>query len=680
MSEAFFDKLLKLNYIKSKTQILDVVYYYWDIRHDTIRFIGDVIREYNDNHILENLIQHDLLVFFALDTKNYESMRLLNILYKREEMPPRFLKSDHEIPEQMKTIERQIPYTNISTTILNTPNIGVTELLSEVYILTKEMCWPLIYSEINDLPENIKITYMRYRDNWRFSTSRKYFAEKRDSEMDILQIEFEINSNLACMSLSRNYLTVLKFTSSLSSLTLQSFIINIFNRFQIIAITKRNIKIKYTPRPSVNKSLIIPLRDVMMTGELSKYMITTETDRPLEKKKRGSFMFAGKKVSLSMTETNEEIHFKISEKLVSYPEVLYFGYAITMFLKEFHQNKDFIIAQYQKNIKSLTIIDIKKVKKTKKLIDNLREAEPTIFADIYTQDCQYQRQPYILDTKEEFTNILKELFGDDKGLQSFLDKRSQELARKVEIDDLILEFPTGEYETYYPLATKRYYACVGRKGLDSEKFPFPLVQKKSETESTYNRFWSKDLEQFLKIREVLNEKVRGAPCCFHKLHDETRMPATTTHVLTSMKNVPPERKGVLQNYLSSFLGNDFYRYGMASFEDIITRPKTPFQIDPQNERFSTYKLTEESLHFWSFTLGVNMVVFELIDKYNSLILKVVPLSIDSNIDKFILFTKNSSGTYEVVKTSETTIHSGGILSEYLKHIYKIQEEEKLKRT
>lgn len=678
-----FDNLLKLNHMAKIKKPLDSMYYYWDTRQGKFLFIDDIINSFDSFYVISDRnLQQDIIKFLA--PNNFEqSLRLISILASKSTIPNNFFKSSTELFRDIQVLEQSIPFTDPEsrTQILNSQYDISFESHSEVVIITKNICWSLIYETL-DLPKNITITHMKYRNNWRFSTARKYFVKRKDFEEDTLQIEFELNSSrLACICYSRNYLTTFKFISI--SFELQNELIDLFTKFHIIAETKRNIHIKFIPRPSINKSLLIPLRDVIMTGSLSRYLITMELDKILETKKRSSFLFAGVKILIPKSDVNDEISFNISDKKIkiTYLDGLYFYHFFENFMEEFYQNKTSIIELYEKNIKSLSIIEAKRVKLTKKLIDSLRQAEPTIFAEVYTQDCQYQRQPYIVKSLDEFEKRINLLMNGKKKVADFLEKKSQEVKKKITLKDLLLEFPTPEFQSYYPEASKRFYACIGRENIDYNKYPFPLVQKKEEAFVYKSEKISENICEFFKKRENIKDEIRGAPCCFQKLHEEKKT-ISTSHILTNLKNVPPERIGFIQNYLASFIDPKYYRYGIDGFKSLVERIKPDeFRglIENQDFNYFNFELTDESLHFLSFYLNINIVVYETIFKFNSLIFKIVPSIINSSQDNFIFFTRNTSGTYEQIKTKTKSIHGvNDTIVNYAQTYFKILENEKLR--
>jgi hypothetical protein len=669
-----FETLLKINHTTKnpqiepdsgtkKKKIMDYIYFYWDIEKNQFFSIKDVTTKFLPYAKTDRRIRQSIMGFFGFENK-VQASELLDIIINESKIPDKYFNQPSGV------LGRSIPYVELKDQILSSPYESSSESYSEVFVLTKEICWTLFYSDF-PLPKGITISYMRYKNNWRFSTTRKRFISKDDPEIDLLQIEFELNnSRLACMCFSRNYLTILKFIGIPT--ILQESLLSIFRRFEIIAVTKKDIRVKFLPKPSISKSLIIPLRDVLMTSEVSKFIVTMEQDKPLENKKRSSFMIGGVKITIPKSDSNDEIFFRVFEK-ISFLDALYFNFFFTKLIAEFHARKLDIIASYQHNIKGLVIEDTKRVKKTKKLIEGLRQAEPTIFGDVYTQDCQYKRQPYIVEP-DEFDEKLREVFGGDEEIETFLDKKTSDLNREVTTKDLLLEFPNEEFREFYPKASIRYYACVGRTNIPNDTYPFPLVQKKVTEPSLFSSKTSQNIEEFLTKRDTSNIEVRGAPCCYQKLHIEEK--ATTggkTHSLTSMKNVPPERKGEVQNYLASFT-KDYYRYGIETFENLLTRPTGRDVLE-----FDT-SLTDENLNVWSFHLDTNIVLYETLYIYNTLIFKLIPSFIDEKVNKFIFFTKNTSGTYEIIKAKDKSIFDNtDVISSYALTFFKILDNEKLER-
>jgi hypothetical protein len=622
--------ILKLNYIRKNKINLDPLYCYWDTRLKSLRNLRDILN--NFPYILtENSLQHDILRF--LGSENYDQGLILISALTKADNPKNY------IPE-ISDLEERIPFTNELEKIIQRDN--TSEIDSEVFILTRETCWPL-FLENFELTNQINITYMRYKNNWRFSTSRKYFSEKKD-ENDLLQIEFEFDNSLACMCFSKNNLTVFKFKRL--SLRQQRSIIELFSKFDIVAETKRNIHIVYIPNPGLDKSLLIPLRDIMMTGEFSRYIITNESDKTLENKKRSSFIFCGTKITIPKSDVNNEIYFKISEN-ATYLNSLYYCYFLDKFVTDFYRKKDRIVEDYGKE--NLIEVNIKKLKKTKLLVDSLRREEPSIFGDIYTQDCQFSRQPYIVDDVEDFQRNIPEKFRES-------------------IKNLLLEFPDEEFQNLYPEAKKRYYACIGRPNIKkSEAFPFPRIQKKPIENIPSSPNWSYDICEFLK-KSTAKNIIRGAPCCYKLLHEEVKDNLGKNYKVADVKIVLPRRIGSLQNYLASFTKNeDFYRYGIEDFSSLLEL------LDKKNEEI----LTIENLNQWSFNLGINLILYETFNKFSTLILKIIPTFINRSFEKFVLFTKNASGSYEMIKTKNVSIQEKNIISDYVDTFLDIFENERL---
>lgn len=658
-----FEFLMKLNHVIKLEK--DPSYFYWDTRRKDFFSVAD-IRDLFSKQIQDQNLQMDIIRFFAVD--DARKAKFVTILENQADVPAN---SIAELTNKADSVV--IPFTDVvsRSTILNSVPTNF-EYYGEVFLLTKQECWSLIYTNFNELlPHNVNITYMRYDNTWRYATTRKYFLDKREQETDLLQIEFEINSRLACICFSKNNLTILKFLNI--SEHVQNGLIKIFERFQIVAETKRNIRVKFLPRPQItNKSLIIPLRDELMTGKLARFIITIEYDKPLEFRKRGSYLLGGVKITIPRSDINDEIFFKVAEKL-TYLDYLYFYHFFQQFVKGFYENKKTTIELYKKNVKSVTILETVKEKKTKKLIDELRQTEPTIFGDIYTQDCQYQRQPYIIEENlEEFEKKLEELFGNKKELEEFL-KRKSESGRRATSKDLMLVFPTDEFADYYPFASKRNYACIGRKGIDYNQYPFPLVQKKPSEVPSVSLKSSDSIVDFLNGRKDIKAEVKGAPCCFQKLHEDEKLhTGGKSHMLTKLKNVPTERKGIVQSYLSSFVGKEYYRYGIKDFKTLIERLG---QIGTTSDDFT---FTIGNINYWSFQLEVNLILYETIYKYNTLIVKIIPSFINQEQDKFVFYTKNTLGNYEQVKTKFKTFHTKeDSIGKYILTFFNILENEKL---
>lgn len=657
-----FEKFVKLSYIAEQSSQNKIVYnstlYFWDSKLKIMRSLYDILENYMFSHYIEGLLQEDIVSFLtptSREGKNIhrviEIQKFIDCFFQKKEIPT---VNFSELPKL--SLLQDIPFTEKKDTVLNDDS---EEFSSEVYILTKDVCWPIFYkSDLPQLPNNMRISSMTYKDKWRISVGRK--SDQQDD--NVLQIELEYNKKLACVCFSRNYLTICKFLGVLNK-KLQYDLMSIFDRFCIVGTIKKNIKIKFVPKPSINKAYITPVLDLIMTGELSEYLITNELETLLEQKKRINFTFFGKKIGISKSETDDDFHFKIIEPL-SDIELKFVAYALKTFVREFHNRYNDIIKEYEKHFPN-KIVEKKKERKTKHRIDTLRGAEPTIFGDFYTQDCQYTRQPYIVDASnfQEALEIVKKDNSDAN-------------------ENYILEFPNEKYKDDYPFASQRYYACK------NSKYPYPLIQTKLNVgvDSDYESSWSKNLNEFIDKRADTRQNIRGAPCCFSKIHKEKTIGMSTSkgYSLTNMKNVLPGRKGALQNYLSSFQKG--YRYGLETFEDVIKRLGGMIEevdlsdmadiqatsLHAQLRSARKHKFTVENVYYWSYVLGINICIFELLYVYNTLIVKMIPMYINMKRMKFKLLSKNTSGNFELVMTE-----TPDFLTKYLQFCYTIYNKEKI---
>lgn len=597
-------------------------------------------------------------------------------------------------------------------------NLYVKETESKIYVLTKIKPFVLMWLP-SDLPKEPKeaketlgskhvvIDYMRYRSFRR--KKNKYTKVHCGPHAFAAQISVGKNS---CTLVSQNYLTCLYFNSEWAREEQEMVIERLLSKFGVVATTKRDIRLEFIPASSINISYFFVLLDVITSGENCEHFVTHEqesafvTHKPsgdLETKKH-SFYFDNKKFNFVRPALNVLIK---TDTLSSTVEADYVSKVISGLLHEFNMNKDLIIQDYKKRVKTPSKIqETKKEKKTKQNVDVLRDIEQKIFKNTsYTQKCQKSRQPFLVNDEETLVSQINASL-DDPYWQKELDLKAGEVATLEKIlqkynvqnvKDFILEFPSEQLIQQYPEVYSdippKLYACLPRKEKDRSHV-FPGILR-----STIKNSDGQDIK---------------VPCCFKRRKDgESDTGAkkiSTDYPLGVTRDLNEGRQGFIPHYLGSVLNEDYVRKGIKrpNFRSILDEVCKNDRRDLEATFSSTWKQLLEERGFFveeetkkeigemvedgefikkvnliSFILKKNIVLFDTINMYNSVL--IVPRLHTTTIfpfKDFVGIRLNSVGGLEAIITRYSAyIHTqDSDFGQYLRFVIREFQKELVKLT
>lgn len=400
---------------------------------------------------------------------------------------------------------------------------------------------------------------------------------------------------------------------------------------------------------------------------------------------RISFYICGRKYNLTRSDGGNEIHIKTqsTDKLRSPLELFHITYFFDKFFEEFHKKVVDTITFYTNYNKAFFVDITSNTQITKELINNLRQHEPNLFGkSTFPEDCQYSKQPYIVESIQEFENKFK-----DDELDKFLKENNVEGdTREEKVKKLVLSFPPENFEkerfTNADVLQTRLYACIPRiiskksnKDLRTS-YPFPAWRIKP---NELNRKKYPFLSNESYFKNIENEQItmRYVICCYKmpiksdigvKQKKDTR----SSHILGKTKNVQPLHKGMIQEYIGSMLTNIF-RIGKETFEKVILDTILSSNIKSKKliidtikkntninviKKFQNVEFNEDNLNFWSFLLNINIILFDVTENYNShLISFIVPDNIIFPYKSFLFVGCNTIRTFEIIGNDDFTIHN-----------------------
>ena len=572
-------------------------------------------------------------------------------------------------------------------------NIKIVELESKVLVLTKIKPIILFFNDSSKFPFIFEsISFGRY-----------YRNDKIDSKDKSLIANIKLGKK-TCKMITNDYLTTFFFASEWT-LEEQNIIINSLEECDIVATTKRNIRLEFIPENNINIAHFFVLLDVMTAGKISPYIITKEQEIPfvthakdgkLETKKH-SFYIDGKKINIVRPSTNVFIK---TDLLNTVAESEYISKMISELIEEYNLTKEEIINDYKRRLQLTYTKNIfkefKKMKKTKQLVDTLRELEPKIFKNTsYTQKCQKTRQPHIVENEEEFIKMLERSLKDNEYWIKELKLKKGEtptlnhLMKKYEINDikeLLLLFPdetmVNENPELYSGIEQRYYSCIPRDTEKDKSHVFPgILNIKSDENDFY------------------------VPCCFKKMN--RKYPQTKTfgmdYLLGEMRDLSKWRRGIIPQYLGSILGDTFSRQGVQKPNFISILDEVERVVSKNISRTAYLKWEEDTRNFTkgktrsfidslfnnqkdedflkysnllSFILKKNVIIFETVMMYNTVLIFPKMNTTLFDYKDFIGIRINSIGELETIISGDmSSVHRNNTFVDYVKYVCKNYNDE-----
>lgn len=592
---------------------------------------------------------------------------------------------DNIIRNQKNKLKKK--QTDVKVDLIKSENVGsIYETEYTIKILTKNDSSSVFFTNEFDIP-SITINSMSYNNLKRYNNT--------DVLSDKVYIVLVNNKNICKITIYEN-IVLMKF-ENLWNDELINKLIKIFDFFEIVAITKSNIKFYYNNNIKIHVDDKYILDDLLYTSDYSEYIYINEINKI---KKKNNLYIDNIKFTLHEKVPNY-ITFKVSKYIEYYSDVIYIKSFLDYLFDEYNKKQKNIIKIYS-SIKKTK--QKKKTIKTKLRIYNLNEKIPLLFNNYngYSQKCQKLRQPYIIDSIDEFK----------KNLQSALKSKYPDMDENTLVDiflnendltlnDLVKELPENDI----PNIPKKLYACIPRE-LNTNQFSKPIPGL---------------------IKNTI------FPCCFDK-KCLTKKKVNSYHVLKYDKLLTAGRNGYVQLYISDMLGDDYLRYGVGDFEVLIellynqTKPKyTIYKIDKKNKRKKYHILLsnnlffirhlrndndeiiiindnehelnfnilheniynyllknkkknsllnvliyiiKENFNFWSHIFGINFIIYDYNIKNNYLFnIKYIT---HNNYIKYAIICKNSLNIYEIIedvtKKKDKYIHNNTAIDNYLKYL------------
>ena len=739
----------KLDYSKNNDIHYEPEFIYFDLDGKPSS-AGSILNNYDLWYVSEKELLNNINIFLGIDETHNSDLheKLLGIwLREREnystnnnfhgrvirEIPedPAHLTEEHFIPTTFEKIKSelsnnpnknalqkfekpldhfitQINNINILENAQNYHNVIVKETESKILILTKIKPFIMIFKDLSTFIDSsgipVLIENMQFKAYQRNNKNERRFHSPRTE--NTFQARITVGKN-TCKLSTTDYLSVITFTTEWSRSD-QDLVIKLLEDFEIVAITKRDIRLELTPIIPVNISYFFILLDILTSGKNCEHFITHERENvfithnssgEIETKKH-SFYLDEKKFNFVKPGLNIFIK---SDIISSTIEVDYITRMISELLNEFETEKNSILSDYKNRVlisigKKLDIKEVKKEKKTKQNVDVLRDAEPFIFKNTsYTQKCQKSRQPFIIDTPDTLRKRLEDTLKEpywrkELDLNDSEEVTIEKILEKYQVDDikdLTLEFPTKELieldsETYGKL-TPKLYSCLPRKEKDKSHI-FPGVLHTT-------------------IKNIDGEEIR-VPCCFKRKKDTTvnanKKVGFDSYPLGVTRDLYEGRQGFLPQYLGSILSeNEYFRKGVKkpnfisildevckndnrdfnatfinSWKDGLT--KRLFYIPKETEEkilkmLDNEKKLIENINLIGFILGKNIILFETHTMYNSVLIspKLINTTISPFFKSFVGIRINSVNGLEAIITKELAyIHQAeSEFAQYITFVY-----------
>jgi hypothetical protein len=674
--------------------------------------ILDILDQYDVQYMRERLIQQDIVSFLNLKRKNIDYAQIISIIWlkRNKNIIPQILNvTNQELDNFQLKLESfedikiqsklELPYCGNSDDVyeisdhLKDSNTIMCEYKNEISLLTKYPCHNLFFGDLN---HNMYI--MKYNNSYRLSgdldsdpivNQRKTMFIKYTTK-DCLEMLFFCklgkNKHSICRCRSKNYLTKFEFKDHWPE-PKQIELINLFNRCNIVAVVKNNIQFSFDL--TIPKYYLPIVRDVMFSGSMNHYFIFRELDTPLEEKNKDTFVMG--RCKFNFVKITEQLTVKTNDRINEISDYYYFCYIFINLRKEFVSKRDDIISLYEANIiqtkktKQSYITKPKDTTKTKKILNKLRTLEPKLFGGYVTKDgtkksyateCQYKKQPYVVENVDEFKNILLEYLEDfeDEAYDGYIEtiddyleylEVKMKLPRKITFEDLYLEYEDDR------TVQKRIYVCIPR-AMKEKDYVFPLIQEKSQ-----------------------------APCCF-KVPERNNVSAinNTAYILGISKTIKAGKSADVPNYLgelinSTTLKSGFYRFGLTNFEQLLkfTSNTESLKLLENNKKYldtqsynsmkslleKSYSNKEELIRYTkliSYLLKKNIVTYDKVPKYNASLIVINTWNVKFPYSTFILFSDINEEP-EFIRSKNHVNHKDNKLSEYLEFYEKFIEKEKV---
>jgi hypothetical protein len=371
-----------------------------------------------------------------------------------------------------------------------------------------------------------------------------------------LQIVTKVPSSKkkVCIVKVKDYLARFAFFHGWSNLDQIKIINEIIGEDNVLAIKKRSIRAEFLPSgvslDLFNKFLVV---DLMTSGSQCHLITFFESNAPVEEKTRTPFKIE-KKIGFIQKDP-QTFFFRTGDFLSSSIQLQFIASVLSTVLNDLLNKTltDSIVQYYQSRTKLSK--PEKKQKKTGQRSDILKELEQNIFDTGFTQLCQKGKQPYVVETEEEFIETAEKAFKNDakywepifgnipleqRTIKKLIEIKNIEKTKKQQItfNDFLFRFPTeehlrGEYEGLQ-FKKERIYACLPRIQGEDPTYMFPGIRGSHK-----------------------------APCCFvNPPKPASKATGIGIHKFGFDKILPAEREGYVSPFINLLDSKDIARFGV----------------------------------------------------------------------------------------------------------------------
>uniref|UniRef100_A0A6C0JC12 Uncharacterized protein n=1 Tax=viral metagenome TaxID=1070528 RepID=A0A6C0JC12_9ZZZZ len=591
--------------------------------------------------------------------------------------------------------------------------IEIIEAKTKIVLLTNIKFNYLFFNDFSQCEEITPISG-HYNEYFRWTKKSKNIISNNK-----VYLEFLFRGKLCSVMIDNYYIEILFFRNWVNDEMKIDFINQLFgDKILFSKIDRAN----YIINTRILKKDKYIIHDLLLNGDNTDNIVVDEICSPQSKKNK-DYVLINSKLSV-ISHLDDFIIIKVS-KFDGFFSKHIFGIWCNIF-NEFYKFQDKIRIHYSQNVKFLK--EKVKVRKTKLRISNLYEAEPKIFGNNennqkFSQRCQRIRQPYIVDTIEEFYKKLTISIENDPEYSNIEISESDYVKpdnkiileflkdNSLEMEDLIKVFPREEEKHLYPESVKqRLYACLPRNDKVDDKYKIVHFQQ--------------------------NEGLLTIPCCFVLKHKDDKS-KNVTHKLGPNKDLKETRSGELPYYLNEILPKTdkekYWRYGVGTIERFIfwveknlrinmldltskillsysLNKKKSNTVDIKLDKIGikktgegnivllfdeTYEMSDnildlfknikeyeyiefligligDNLKLWGAWFEVNMVEFTKKIKYKTTLMEFVDDENSFEYKSFIYYTKNDLDNYEVIYKNGF-IFTTNLLVDYLKFSKKLFE-------
>lgn len=550
-------------------------------------------------------------------------------------------------------------------------------------VLTRKMFSDIFLQEDLNIPTGFNMSFMTINGRIRIGSG---FVDREDETWRSqnvadtnLYILIRGKRKKVCLIKSSNYLTYFSFSNFIDDEERTHMINKLTLGYSKVAVTKKNISAIIQPVVNILPGDKFIILDLFTTSQYCKYIIVRELEEIMHARRNSVVSaFIGKLITVNVQGGCIEFNTSQKSPFNHYYQFRFAVRVLSNMLASYQEDREYIIQSYRSLGLNVIEADGDTIAKRLKRIDKLQVEEPDMYIKGYSTFCQYDQQPYIVQSPEEFKRILVQ---DGKTLQQHLEEDNlDDKYRGEDIKPYLMYYPPIAWETNEP----KLYACIPRDESDARKdYRFPG----------------------LKINTLSNATTyTHIPCCYKNdqyskkselariLDISTGSSSRGSTILNTDKVLRYETLGKVNNYIKFILGTEpSYRKNIGDIDAILSQI---VNYDYQNNihnmvmnglitsnieekiRILSDVTFEQYLYLISFLLQRNLVLLTKYYKFNTSLLSVCKIypyknSTTTNSDFiFIIKQKNKLGqiSYEVIITDQyhsvNTIYSCERLNSY----------------